>query len=183
MHCAHEIATMAAQKWASPEGGETTKTMWHLLERVAELERRVGALYDRFAELFRQSPLIADFWREMAGEERLHAVIVAAAREVFPVTAPAPPGEWSARLAEIEELLSAVESRAVTGLSLADAFACAEQVEASELNAVTESVLRHAGAGFSRLGPFVARSGVDRHRDKVLEARRRFRIAEVSVHP
>lgn len=157
------------------------KTMWHLLERVADLERRVGALYDRFAELFRESPLIAGFWREMAGEERLHAVIVAAAREVFPATAPAPPGEWTARLAEIDTLLSAAESRAVPGLSGPEAFDCAEQLEASELNAVTESIIRHAGAGFSQLGPFVRRSGVDHHRDKVLEARRRFHIAPVAV--
>ena len=69
------------------------------------------------------------------------------------------------------------------GLPAPEAFACAEQLETSELNAVTESVLRHAGAGFSRLGPFVARSGVDHHHDKVVEARRRFRIAEAAVRP
>jgi len=184
MQSADEMATMIRDgEGERADDAPQTRTMWHLLERVADLERRVGALYERFAALFRQSPLVAAFWLEMAGEERLHALIVAAAREVFPATAPAPPGEWSARLAEVEKLLSAIEARAVAGVSAQDAFAGAEQLEASELNAVTESVLRHAGTGFSRLGPFVARSGVDRHRDKVLEARRRFRIAEVSVHP
>jgi hypothetical protein len=148
--------------------------MWGLLERVADLERRVGALYERFAELFRPQPLVAAFWREMASEERLHALIVAAAREVFPATAPAPPGAWSTQLADIDRRLFSIEARATTGVSLNEAFTCAEELEASELNAVTESIIRHAGGGFSRLGPLVGQSGVDRHHDKVLEARQRF---------
>jgi hypothetical protein len=150
--------------------------MWALLERVADLERRVGSLYERFAALFRARPLIAAFWNEMAGEERLHAVLVAATREVFPVTAPAPPGEWAVQLTAIEQRLAAVEVRAAAGVTLYDAFASADEIERSELNAVTELIIRHAGRGFSRLAPFIEQSGVDHHRDKLLEARHRYRI-------
>ena len=151
-----------------------TTTMWSLLDRVAELERRGSTLYERFADIFRQSPLVAAFWRDMAGEERLHALIVGAAREVFPATAPAIAGQWTAQLAEIEKLLSHLESKAAAGLSLAEAFTGAEQLEASELNTVTALIIQHAGTGFSRLGALVEHSGVDRHRDKVLQARQRF---------
>jgi len=152
------------------------ETMWALLERVAGLERRVGALYERFAVLFRPRPLIAAFWNEMAGEERLHAVLVAATREVFPVTAPAPSGEYARQLGGIEQRLGALEARAAAGISAYEAFAGAEELEASELNAVTELIIRHAGRGFSRLGTFIDRAGVDHHRDKLLEVRRRLRI-------
>ena len=154
--------------------------MWRLLEQVAELERRVAALYDRYAELFRHSPLIAAFWREMAGDERLHALIIAAAREVFPVTAPAPPGNWSGYLTAVADSLSAIEGRVGDAVPVEDAFASAEQLETSELNMVTESIIRHAGEGFSRLGRLVGNSGVDRHLHKMLEARLRFQIPEVA---
>jgi len=155
------------------------ETMWALLERVAALERRVGALYQRFAALFRPRPLIAAFWSEMAGEERLHALLVAATREVFPVTAPAPSGEWARQLGGIEQRLGALEARAATGISAYEAFAGAEELEASELNAVTELIIRYAGRGFSRLGGFIEQAGVDHHRDKLLQARRRFRIEDL----
>jgi hypothetical protein len=106
----------------------------------------------------------------------LHALLVAATREVFAVTAPAPPGEWAAQLAAIEQQLGTFEARATAGISLYEAFAGAEELEASELNTVTALIIRHAGRGFSRLGTFIDRAGVDQHRDKLLEARRRFGI-------
>ncbi|MFQ5668742.1 MAG: hypothetical protein ACE5I7_20260 [Candidatus Binatia bacterium] len=163
----------------APLKGPAARTMWGLLERVAELERRAGALYERFGELFRQQPLVAAFWREFAADERMHALIVAAAREVFPASEPALPGSWSVQLAEIATLLDALEAKATAGLSLADAFAFATELEASELNTVTRLMIEHAGSGFSRLAPLLDLSGVDRHRDKVVEARRRFQIGEV----
>jgi hypothetical protein len=163
----------------SAYGFLTAKTMWALLERFAELERRVGALYDRFAQVFQHLPLVAAFWREMADEERLHAVIIAAAREIFPATEPAMPGNWTALLAEVDALLSAHESKAAAGLGLAEAFACADELEASELNTVTAMTMRHAARGFSRLEPLLGLTGVDRHRGKVLEARQRF-VSELS---
>ena len=160
-----------------PEGNApVAETMWALLERVAGLERRVGALYARFAAAFRSRPLIATFWNEMAGEERLHAVLVAATREVFPVTAPVPSGEWGRQLGAIEQRVGVLEVQAATGITVSEAFVGAEELEASELNAVTALIIRHAGRGFSRLGTFIDGAGVDHHRDKLLEARRRFRI-------
>jgi hypothetical protein len=165
---------------ARPERDDTaestlgTLTMWRMLERVAELERRVAALYERYADLFRRSPLVATFWAEMAGDERLHALIIAAAREVFPATAPALPGNWQERLADIDALLSGIESRATAGLALEEAFDAAERLEASELNTVTEFIIRQAGIGFSRLAPLVGGSEMDRHQDRVTEARQRF---------
>ncbi len=154
------------------------ETMWGLLERVAEMERRVGVLYGRFAERFQRRPLVAGFWRELAEEERLHALIVAAAREAFPPTAAAPPGKWRAQLSNIAEQLALAERRAGGGLALDEALNWAEELEASELNALTEVIVRHAGGGFSRLAPLVGQLRVDAHRDKVLEARRRFQEEE-----
>ncbi|MBI4517995.1 MAG: hypothetical protein HY699_19500 [Deltaproteobacteria bacterium] len=148
--------------------------MWRLLEDVAGLERRVGALYERYAELFQHAPQAAAFWREMAGEERVHALVVAAAREVFPATAPALPGEWTVQLKGIERLLGELESRAGAGLALEEAFAAAEELEATELNTVTQLIVRHAGRGFARLGPLVNDAGVDQHHQRMAEARRRF---------
>jgi hypothetical protein len=150
------------------------KTMWSLLDRVSELERRVGAVYDLFAQRFRGLPLVASLWRELAEEERMHALIVAAAREVFPPTAPVPPGDWRRQLAAIAKHVEEAEQRARADLTLREAFTCAEEIEASELNAVTAAILERAGSGFSRLGPLAAGAGVDRHRDKVLQAYRRF---------
>lgn len=153
-------------------------TMWVLLDRIADLERRVGSLYERFAEMFRAAPPVAAYWREMAAEERVHALIVAAAREVFPATEPAVAGQWQPQLAAVEALLLAWEARAQQAMSLEDAFICAEAVEASELNAVTALIIRHSGGGFSRLGPLVRHAGLDHHQEKVLQARQTFCPAE-----
>lgn len=157
-----------------PQSESTPITMWGLLERVVDLERRAGALYDRFADLFRDVPLAAVFWRDMASEERLHALIVAAAREVFPATAPAPSLPWDEKLSAIERLLSGAEANVCPDLPLEEAFAQAEVLETSELNAVTALIVQHAGPGFSRLGTMVGRAGVDQHAEKLLEARQRF---------
>ena len=153
-------------------------TMWGLLDRAADLERRVGALYDRWAELFRHLPLVAAFWREMAGEERLHALIVGAAREVFPPTAPALPGAWNQQLEGIEKLLADIESELSAEASLEKAFARADELESSELDTLRALIVEHAGTRFSRLAPLVGSSGVDRHREKVLQAQHRFCSAE-----
>ncbi len=161
-----------------PEDRNTT--MWVLLDRIADLERRVGALYERFAEMFRAAPLVAAYWREMAAEERVHALIVAAAREVFPATEPAMAGQWQPQVAAVERLLADWEARAQEAMTLEDAFTCAEGVEASELNTVTALIIRHSGGGFSRLGPLVRHAGLDHHQEKVLQARQNFCPAEKS---
>jgi len=152
--------------------------MWALLDQIADLERRVGRLYERFADRFRAAPLVAAYWRDMADEERLHALIVLAAREVFPATEPALPGGWQQQLTNLGALLLSVEARAQQGVSLEEAFACAETVEASELNAVTALIIRHSGKGFSRLGPLVTEAGLDHHHEKLLQARQTFCSAE-----
>ena len=127
--------------------------------------------------------LLPLFGNEMAGEERLHALLVAATREVFPATAPVPSGDWMRQLGGIEQRVGVLEARAAAGVTVSEAFADAEELEASELNAVTELIIRHAGRGFSRLGTFIDRAGVDHHRDKLLEARRRLRIEDSSQFP
>lgn len=152
--------------------------MWELLDRAADLERRVGTLYAQFAEMFRQLPLVAAFWSEMAGEERLHALIVGAAREVFPPTAPALPGGWTEQLEGIDKLLTQIESAVSADLSLENAFARAAEIESSELDTLRLLIVEHAGTRFSRLAPLVGSSGVDRHRDKVLQAQHRFCTVE-----
>ena len=158
----------------SAKQSDDVKTMWALLDRVAEFERRVGALYDGFAEQLRDRPSVAAFWREVASDERLHALVVSAAREVFPAAAVALPGDWKGRLGQLDRLLSNVESNAKTRLPVEKMFAYAEALETSELNALTRLIIEQAGTGFSQLGPLVDCSGVDRHRDRVLGARRRF---------
>ena len=151
--------------------------MWRLLDEVAALERRVGALYERLATACAALPPLAEFWHEMAAEERLHALVITAAREAFPPSEPLPPGDWTLRLDQIAALVARAESQAASGIQLAASFDCAEAIEASELNAVTGLIIGRAGAEFSRLGSLAAHAGVDHHREKVLQARRRYRIA------
>lgn len=144
-----------------------TDTVWRLLERVAELERRVGTLYDQFAARASHLPPVAAFWREMAADERMHAVVITAARELFAPTESPPSGDWARELRAIEELVRAVEDELGTGLPLAAAFARADQLEGSELNTVSKLIIEHAAAGFSRLGPLLAAWPVDRHHEKL----------------
>src|SRR3990172_9469362 len=102
------------------------KPMWRLLDILAGLEHRVELISLGFAGFFRANPPVATFWREMADDERFHALIVKAAREVFPPTAPAPPGDWKRQIAEVEALLRAAEVVAARGPSLVEAFVQAE---------------------------------------------------------
>ncbi len=141
--------------------------MWRLLERIAELERRVSAIYDEFARRASHLPPVAAFWREMAADERMHAVVITAARELFAPTESPPPGEWARELADIEALIRTVEEELGSGLSLADAFARADQLEGSELNTVSTLIIEHAVTGFSRLGPLLTDWPIDRHHDKL----------------
>lgn len=141
--------------------------MWQVLERLANLERRVAALYAGFAYSVRHLPPVAAFWREMAADEDMHALVIAAAREVFPPSASPPSEDWARQLAVVEALLDRVEAQLERGLSPAAAFACADEIECSELNAVTGLILQRAGGDFSDLVQLGAYWPVDRHREKV----------------
>jgi hypothetical protein len=148
--------------------------VWRLLERIADLERRVGAIYDHFAERAAHVPPVAAFWREMAGDERMHAVVITAAREIFAPSESPPPGDWSRDLRAVEELIHAVEDDVRRGtLSLGDAFGHADRLERSELNAVSSLIIEHAAVSFSRLDPLLAHWPIDRHYDKLVQGRER----------
>jgi len=143
--------------------------MWRLLERIAKLERRVSAIYDAYAVRASHVPPVAAFWREMAADERMHAVVIAAARELFAPSESPPASEWARELIDIEELIRTVEAELSGPLSLADAFARADQLEGSELNTLSKLIIEHAGTGFSRLGPLLTDWPVDRHHDKLAQ--------------
>ncbi len=141
--------------------------MWRLLERIAELERRVGAIYDQFAARAARRPPVAAFWREMAADERMHAVVITAARELFAPTESPPPRDWTSELTTVEALIHTVEKELGTGLSLEGAFVRADRLEGSELNTVSTLIIEYAAAGFSRLAPLLTAWPVDRHHDKL----------------
>ena len=148
--------------------------IWKLIEAVADMERRVGEIYAHFATMFSSRRGVATFWREVAADEQLHALLVGSAREVFPVAAPAPPGDWSAKLKEIDELVKSVETELRTGLSLTEALERAEALERSELNVMTAVVLNRAEAVFSRFGLLGNLWRLDAHIEKFTRARARF---------
>jgi rubrerythrin len=158
---------------ATARATEVTDTVWRFLERIAECERRVGTIYDRFAARASHLPPVAAFWREMAADERMHAVVVTAARELFAPTESPPSRDWARELGAIEELIRTVEDELGAGLPLADAFARADRLEGSELNTVSKLIIEHAAAGFSRLGPLTTAWPIDRHREKLARARDR----------
>lgn len=145
--------------------------MWALIERIADLERRTGALYGRFAEAAQHLPPTAAFWREMAADEELHALLVTAAREVFPPSMAAPRGDWERQLAAVTTLLDRVEDEARAGISPTAALARAEEIERSELNLLTRLVLERAGVDFSRLVPLAGDWFDDRHHARLARAR------------
>lgn len=48
-------------------------TVGALFDMAIGLEHKAAELYDRLAEKFAHEPRVAAFWREYAGEERVHA--------------------------------------------------------------------------------------------------------------
>lgn len=149
--------------------------MWNLLQQLAQRERRAGEIYQRLAGSFADLPSVAAFWREMAADEEIHALILEAAREVFPPTAPPPEvAGWTRKIAEVDALLEQVRAEVGASLSLAEALARAEELERSELNQLTAFLVQRAAREFSRLEFLVLDFHLDRHREKLAMARARF---------
>jgi hypothetical protein len=109
--------------------------------RRHRVEHRVERIYLAFAEAYRSIPPAASFWREMAADERFHALIVKAARELFPPTAPPPPGDWQRQIAEVEAVVREAEVAAARGCPLLEAFGQAERIEGSEIGTITGLIL------------------------------------------
>ena len=151
-----------------------TTSMWQLIETVADMERRVGRIYTHFAEMFPSRPGVAAFWRDVAADERMHASLVKSARDVFPATAPAPEGNWPARLTTLDARLKSIEAELGTRLPLVEAMARAEALEGSELNLMTGMVLDRAEATSAQFGRLGKLWRVDAHAAKMADARARF---------
>jgi rubrerythrin len=116
-------------------------TMSDLFTWAITAEREAQTLYLGLAERFAHEPQVADFWREMAEEERLH---IEGLQQIFESLTPQqqetpadPDTLWKAH-----ELSQFSASKALQGIkTLEDAYELAHELEYSEVNTVFEFIL------------------------------------------
>ena len=164
---------MQAKQANASRSAEIT-SMWGLIETVADMEGRVGQIYTGFAKMFSSRPRVVEFWQEAAADERMHALLIGATREVFTASTPAPNGKWSTQLKKLDGLVKGVEAELQMGLPLVDALSRAEAIERSELGMMTALILGRAEAAFSRFRRLRKLWRVDAHAEKLAHARARF---------
>ena len=113
------------------------------LSLLAALEERVGRVYFQFFCLFREDPVVARCWWEMAREEHGHAGILKMVRELV---APAEEcREIGPRLWSLVETVERCEHQALEVDSLTRARELAIRLESSELDALGHRVLQSMG--------------------------------------
>lgn len=118
--------------------------MVEILGRCSTLEQRVANVYTQLADnLPREETGLKGFWLKLAEEERQHGQILAAEKKSL--EADADPGyfmpEFSARLMAIDAMLQQAEEKARAGVSTAEAFHLALDLEQSELNAIYRDIV------------------------------------------
>jgi hypothetical protein len=146
------------------------------LDRLIELEERVGHLYVLFYKRFVDLPGIADLWWEMALEEHEHAGVL---KMVKALTDPAATvGDIRPRLRPLQALIHDCERTAPRVAVLRDALAIAVRLERSELDRLGRETMR----GIAKALPIVPRSAFaphEAHLDRLTRAIRKFGGEEV----
>jgi hypothetical protein len=137
------------------------------LSLLAALEERVGRIYFRFFRAFREEPVVARCWWEMAREEHGHAGILKMVRELVAPSVEC--GEIGPRLWALVETVERCERQALEVDSLTRALELAIRLESSELDALGHRLLQSMGAelpeGAAR--PFIA---TEAHCRRLVEA-------------
>lgn len=146
------------------------------LDRLIELEERVGHLYIQFYRRFADLPGVADLWWEMALEEHEHAGIL---KMVKALTGPTDRGrDVRSRLRPLQALIRGCESEARRVAGLKEALAIAVRLERSELDRLGRETMR----GIARDLPAVPRSAFaphEAHLDRLTRTVRKFGGEEV----
>ena len=146
------------------------------LDRLIELEERVGHLYIQFYRRFAHLPGVADLWWEMALEEHEHAGIL---KMVKALTARTERGrDVRGRLRPLEALIGGCERDAKRVGGLKEALAIAVRLERSELDRLGRETMR----GIARALPLVPRSAFaphEAHLDRLTRTVRKFGGEEV----
>ena len=141
------------------------------LDRLIELEERVGQLYIQFYSRFVELPGVADLWWEMALEEHGHAGVLKMVRALTD-----PRGQVSdirPRLRPLQTLIRVCEGKARRSLTLQEALAIAVQLERSELDRLGRETMR----GIARNLFLVPRSAFaphEAHLDRLTRTVRKF---------
>lgn len=133
------------------------------LREFSRIEARIGDLYERFAADRADVPELADFWRDMAAEERTHAGILEAAAEYFASSPEREPIDHEL-IAVVRGYLAAI-SGSTSSLTVTETLAIALDVETLELDAVFAELVRRSGGEFTRISREIdlALSGLAHH--------------------
>jgi len=106
-----------------------------------EFEERAAAIYLDLARRFRDNNALSWFWVGMSMAEKQHAIVLAfcECQQLLEDRSPAHPPETR----DLSELFSNLETRvAQKELSVDDAFMIAAELEASEINAIYDRLVR-----------------------------------------
>ncbi len=120
-----------------------TETIAERFELAIAIENYMQTLYTALAEKFPHAPAVADFWRRMAEQEKMHALQLDVIRQGISEA------ELQAPLVYAEDerytliLAQPVSERVVSVRNLDDAFALAAALETPETNALFSFLIRH----------------------------------------
>jgi len=137
------------------------------LNMLIVLEERVARVYFGFFRTFREDPVAAECWWELARDEYGHAGLLKMVREL--VASDAECGEIGPRLWSLVETVERCEQQAGTVDSLPKALELAIRLESSELDALGDRFLRSLGSDLPG-GAARAFSPSERHRRHLAEA-------------
>jgi len=137
------------------------------LNLLIALEERVARLYFGFFRAFREDPVAAACWWELARDEYGHAGVLKMVREL--AASDADCGEIGPRLWSLVDTVERCEQQALTVDALPNALELAIRLESSELDALGDRFLQ---ALASDLPGGAARAFLpsDRHRRRLAQA-------------
>jgi hypothetical protein len=146
------------------------------LDRLIDLEERVGHLYIQFYSRFAGLPGVADLWWEMALEEHGHAGVL---KMVKALTDPAAKvNDVRPRLRPLEALIRTSEREAKRVGVLREALAIAVRLERSELDQLGRDTMRDIARAVSAI-PRSAFAPHGAHLDRLTRTVRKFGGEEV----
>lgn len=120
----------------------TNATVAQHFDLAIQVEAYMEALYHALAEKFVATPTVADFWRRLADQERMHALQLEVIRNNL--SAEELGQESKAPALGYERVLARpIEDRLAPVKDLDDAFAVAVELETPETNALFSFLIKH----------------------------------------
>lgn len=155
--------------------------MTEVLQRCSELEQRVANIYSQFAHSLREDQELESFWLGMAEEEKHHGKILAAEKAALEVNSDTGyfMPEFSAKLAEMDALLTRIEEKARARVSKDEAFTLAIELEQSELNTIYRDLVLMGRAAVKLMARHMDQSlSLPKHQQDLLTGIQRFTLNE-----